>query len=149
VPCGSTCSPDPVAARASRTHRWSPPAPSGTPGAPARLRSSRTPPRWPGYRARPARTRRWPSAASGAGTPPGSAPGHRRSHTVKQQLQWLRPEPPARLGDPARGRDSPRVVPAPPRRQGLGQPGRDLLVVLGRYLKPFWEKPWWEASLAS
>src|SRR5262249_16722979 len=64
--------------------------------------------------------------------PPGQLPGHRHGHLVKQQLHRLRAQPLARLGEPTRRRHGPRLIPAPPRRQRLGQPGSDLLIVLLR-----------------
>jgi hypothetical protein len=62
--------------------------------------------------------------------PPGQLIRGRNRHPGEQLLHRLIPQPLAGLGDPARGRYAPRLIPAAPRGKGLSQPGRDLLIVI-------------------
>jgi hypothetical protein len=53
----------------------------------------------------------------------------------EQCLQRLVSQPLAGLGNTARRRHAPPIVPAPPRHQRLSQPGRDLFIVILGYLE--------------
>ena len=109
------------------------PRPSGTPPGPdhqARPRSTRTPPRSPACPGHPTRTRPWLISRHRQERPPGQLISDRHRHLREQLPQWLISQPLAGLGDPARRRHLPRLIPAAPRRERPGQPGSGLLIVI-------------------